>query len=139
MDKTPKFALSDAAGEPLGFSLVEVILAAGLVSFLLVGTAELLVQSVSVQRKADEWIRVTGLLSSEVDKLRTLPFDAAELSAGVHEAEVEFPTGGEPAALRWRVEDDGPASKKVDFSLTRNGRPGRSLEADLILSRDLGF
>jgi len=129
----------DSGPPPQGFSLIEVILASGLVSFLLVGTAELLIQSLTVQRTTDDSIRVAGLLSAEAEKLRTMPFAADELSPGDHEVELSLPGGDDPVTLRWMVEDEGTAMKKVSFSLSRNGRPGRPLEAVLRLSEDLGF
>jgi type II secretory pathway pseudopilin PulG len=152
MEKTPSpVLLADKNGlswlfgpppserEAQGFSLVEVLVAAGLISFLLVGTAELLVQSIGVQRRTDQSLRITGMLAAEAEKLRALPFEAADLAAGGHEVEIELPPGGEPVTLQWSVEDQGTTLKKVNFSLTRNGRPNPPLEAVLLLSKDLGF
>lgn len=122
-----------------GFSLVEVLFAAGLISFLLVGTAEILIQSARVQRKTDRTLRLTGLLAAEAERIRAFPFDDGELAAGIHEVEIEFQAGDEPARLEWTVEDQGTNLKKVNFRLSRNGQDGPSLEAVLLLSRDLGF
>jgi prepilin-type N-terminal cleavage/methylation domain-containing protein len=128
-----------AAGSDAGFSLVEVLVAAGLISFLLVGTAELLVQSIGVQRKTDRTLRITGLIAAESERIKSLPFEAGELAAGGHEIEIELRPGEEPVALAWTVEDQGPNLKKVTFKLSRNGRAGPPLEAVLLLSKDLGF
>jgi len=136
---SPPGLIPDPGPPPQGFSLIEVILASGLVSFLLVGTAELLIQSLTVQRTTDDSIRVAGLLSAEAEKLRTMPAAAEELTAGEHEVELSLPGGGDPVTLRWIVEDEGTSVKKINFSLNRNGRPGRPLEAVLLLSEDLGF
>jgi prepilin-type N-terminal cleavage/methylation domain-containing protein len=121
-----------------GFSLVEVLVAAGLVSFLLVGTAEILVQSIGLQRKTDRTLRIAGLLASEAERAKSLPFEADDLAAGRHEIEVELQPG-EPIRVEWEVGAEGTNLKRVNFTLSRNGGPERPLEAVLLISKDLGF
>jgi Tfp pilus assembly protein PilV len=128
-----------AAGSESGFSLVEVLLAAGLISFLLVGTAELLIQSIRVQRKSDRALRIAGVMAAEAERVKTLPFDAGELASGNHEIEIALQPGDELVTVAWTVEDEGTSLKKVNFKLSRDGNSVRPLEAVLLISRDLGF
>lgn len=128
-----------AAGSESGFSLVEVLLAAGLISFLLVGTAELLIQSIQVQRKSDQALRIAGVMAAQSERVKTLPFDAGELASGNHEIEIALQPGDELVTLAWTVEDEGTSLKKVNFKLSRAGNAARPLEAVLLISRDLGF
>ena len=120
-----------------GFSLIEVLFAAGLISFLLAGTAELLLTSIEVDRKADRTVSLAGLLSSQLDDFKSKPFDAPELAAGSGEITLR-PDPDRPGILvAWTVAEVTENLKKVNFTLTREGRADRPLEAVLLITREL--
>jgi type II secretory pathway pseudopilin PulG len=120
-----------------GFSLLEVLLAAGLISFLLVGTAEMLVEAIRATRGADQTVSVSGILASQADTLRALPFDSPDLAAGPHEIVIRTVPGAVPIQVAWTVEEETDGLKRVAFRLNREGRPDRSMEAVLLICRDL--
>jgi type II secretory pathway pseudopilin PulG len=120
-----------------GFSLIEVLFAAGLISFLLAGTAELLLTSIEVDRKSDRTVSLAGLLSSELDEFKAKPFDAPELVPGSGEIVLRAEPDAAPVTVAWTVAEISETLKKVKFTLTREGRAARPLEAVLLITREL--
>jgi len=122
-----------------GFSLVEVMLAAGLISFMLAGTAELLMKSIEITRKSDRTVSLSGLLASELDDFKAKPFDAPELAAGSNQIILRSNPDRTPVRIDWTVEDVSENLKKVNFKLSREERPERVLEAVLLITRELAL
>jgi prepilin-type N-terminal cleavage/methylation domain-containing protein len=120
-----------------GFSLIEVLFAAGLISFLLAGTAELLLSSIEVDRKSDRTVSLAGLLSSEIDEFKAKPFDAPELAPGSGEIVLRADPVSAPVTVEWTIVEISSTLKKVKFTLTREGRNDRPLEAVLLITREL--
>jgi type II secretory pathway pseudopilin PulG len=120
-----------------GFSLIEVLFAAGLISFLLAGTAELLLTSIEIDRKSDRTVSLAGLLSSELDDFKSKPFDAPELTPGSGEITLRPDSDGPGVLIAWTVEEVSKNLKKVNFTLTREVPSGRPLEAVLLITREL--
>jgi len=123
--------------EEKGFSLIEVLFAAGLISFLLAGTAELLLTSIEVDRKAGRKVNLTGLLSSELDEFKAKPFDSPDLAPGGGEIVLRPETDGPGVIVAWTVEAVSANLKKVSFTLTREGRTDKPLEAVLLITPEL--
>ena len=67
---------------PRGFTLIEVLLAMALVSFILFGTAELLVRAQQLSRDADARIWMTDILAATFEGLKSRPFDGPDLEPG---------------------------------------------------------
>jgi len=122
-----------------GFSLIEVLLAAGLISFLLAGTAELMIRSIEVTRRSDRTVRLAGRMVSELEELKSRPFEAADLAAGRNEIRLRTDPDGTPVRVEWTVEDVTENLKKVNFKLSREERPDRILEAVLLITRELAL
>jgi len=120
-----------------GFSLIEVLFAAGLISFLLAGTAELLLTSIEIDRVSDRAVRLSGVLASELDVFKALPFEATELLPGPGEIVLQPDPDGPAIRVAWSVAAVSENLKKVSFSLTREGASGRPLEAVLLITREL--
>jgi len=120
-----------------GFSLVEVLFAAGLISFLLAGTAEMLLTSIEIDRKADRTVSLSGILSSELDDFKSRPFNDPGLGPGTGEITIRPDPEGPGILVSWTVEAVTENLKRVSFSLTREGRTGPPLEAVLMITREL--
>lgn len=135
--ETPPPGRIGQAGPDRGFSLIEVLFAAGLISFLLAGTAELLLTSIAVDRKSDRTVSLAGLLSSEIDEFAAKPFDAPDLAPGSGEIVVRADPVAAPVTVAWTVAEISPTLKKVKFTLTREGGNSRPLEAVLLITREL--
>jgi len=120
-----------------GFSLIEVLFAAGLISFLLAGTAELLLTSIQIDRNAERAVSLAGVLSSQIEEFKARPFSAPELEPGAGEIVLRPDSEGPAVLVAWSVTDVFENLKKVSFNLTREGAAGRPSEAILLITRDL--
>jgi len=88
-----------------GFSLIEVLEAMALVSFLLAGMGELLLHSLQAKRKTDTRFELTALLSAKLESLKTLPYDSAELQAGSHRLDIAPEPRLGTVREEWRIEN----------------------------------
>ncbi len=120
-----------------GFSLIEVLFAAGLISFLLAGTAELLLTSIEIDRGSDRTVGLAGILSSEIDAFKAKPFSDPALAPGGGEIVLHPDSDGPAVTVAWTVAAVSENLKKVSFTLTREGRAGQPLEAVLLITREL--
>jgi len=88
-----------------GFSLIEVLEAMALVSFLLAGMGELLLHSLQAKRKTDTRFELTALLSAKLESLKTLPYDSAELQAGSDRLDIAPEPRLGTVREEWRIEN----------------------------------
>ena len=121
-----------------GFSFIEVLLAMALISFLLAGTAELVIRSISLHKKADINLRMAGLVSSKLESLKSLPYESPELQASSYEEAVEgrFP---EVYLQEWTIEDIAPNMKRIELAIYPENHPEKTLRINAFLSKELGF
>ena len=122
-----------------GFSLLEVLMAMALVSFLLAGTGELVLRSIQSKTKADGRLRMTALLSSRLEIMKTLPFESADLEAGSYSGEMAGEAQEAAARAEWHIENISPNVKKIEFRIFIENEQNRAVQAVLLISRHLGF
>ncbi len=108
-----------------------------MISFLLAGTAELLLTSIQIDRNAERAVSLAGVLSSQIEEFKARPFSAPELEPGAGEIVLRPDSGGPAVLVAWSVTGVSENLKKVNFNLTREGAAGRPLEAVLLITRDL--
>ena len=122
-----------------GFSLIEVLAAMALCLFLVMGAAELIVFSLAAKLKGDRTSAAAHTLAARLETLKTLPFDAADLAAGDHDALVRDGPSRTSFLEEWTVEGAGPATKRVKITVTPAGHPEAAASLVLYISKDLGF
>ena len=122
-----------------GFSLVEVLLSLFLVSFFIMGTAQLIIQALVVRKKAEKNLRISELLTSKLEQLNALPFERKELEEGsASEAVVEG--GREEKFWRiWRIDDLTSGMKRVEIEIFSENHPQQRTYLVFFLSQELGF
>jgi prepilin-type N-terminal cleavage/methylation domain-containing protein len=121
-----------------GFTLIEVLLAMAIVSFVLFGTAELLVRAQQLSREADARIGMTDLLVATLEGLKSRSFDGPDLDAGDVRASLE-PAGQKTVILERRIEAVSADLKRIELVLYAEDARQRGLRAVLYVSRFLGF
>ncbi|MGH9399087.1 MAG: type IV pilus modification PilV family protein [Thermoanaerobaculia bacterium] len=67
-----------------GLTLVEMLLALALLGFILLGIVPLFLGSVKLNYSANEYTSIHNLSRDRLEQLMNLPFNDAQLSAGVH-------------------------------------------------------
>jgi len=89
-----------------GFTLVEMMIALTLFGVGLMALAQALPNGLSVRDKARRLSVATNLAQEELERLRSIPFDHADLAGGAH-ADASNPVDG--AYFRnWTVQDGNP-------------------------------
>ncbi len=122
-----------------GFTLIEVLVALSLVTFLIAGTGELISLSLLAKRKAEAHAGVIHHLTDKLESLRSLPFEDPELKAGQYEEEVAT-QGADPAFLvEWNIEDLSGGMKRIGIVVSSRGRTPATAKAVLLVSEKLGF
>jgi prepilin-type N-terminal cleavage/methylation domain-containing protein len=122
-----------------GFSLIELLISSSLLLFLLVGTAELLGLSLAAKKNGEFLFRAARVASSQLEHLKSVPYDSAELEAGRHEQDTDDPAFPERCRVVWRVDDLDENLKKVVLESYSPNKPGRRAEFCLLLCRELEF
>jgi prepilin-type N-terminal cleavage/methylation domain-containing protein len=125
-------------GKRRGFSFIEVLLAMALISFLLSGTAELVIRSISLKKKAEVNLQMVALVSSKLECLKSLPYESGELQAASYNEILEgrFP---EVYLREWMIEDISSNMKRIELIVYPENHPEKTLRISLFLSRELGF
>lgn len=121
-----------------GFSFIEVLLAMALISFLLAGTAELVIRSISLRKKAEVNLELAALASSKLEFLKSLPYESSELQATSYNEILEgrFP---EVYLREWIIEDISSNLKRIGLTVYPENHPEKTLRISLYLSKELGF
>jgi prepilin-type N-terminal cleavage/methylation domain-containing protein len=123
---------------PRGFTLIEVLLAMALVSFILLGTAELLVRAQQLSREADARIWMTDILAATFEGLKSRPFDGPDLDPGDVRTSLDR-AGQKRIVLERRVEAVSADMKRIELVLYADEAQQRGIRAVLYVSRFLGF
>jgi prepilin-type N-terminal cleavage/methylation domain-containing protein len=121
-----------------GFTLIEVLVGLGLVSIVLVGTAEILIRSIQERRASEDRIRLTEAVCARLERIKGLGAESEELRPGHHEAGTE-PLDGRPISMSWDVEETGPGLRRIVCSAAPAGDARRGVRAAVLVSSHIGF
>ncbi|MGB9862844.1 MAG: type IV pilus modification PilV family protein [Candidatus Saccharicenans sp.] len=123
-----------------GFSLVEVLIGASLLVFVIVGLCQTLCLTLVLKQKAD-WHRVSSeILSLKIEKLKGLNPEDEELKAGHHAETTTEPASGRDVLLEWEITEESPGLKKICLQVSQPGlSSARPSKATFYYSHRLGF
>jgi len=102
-----------------GFTLVEVLVATGLVGIVALAIAPLMLMAVQTSAVAQEATELTAAGAEQMEILRALPFADAQLVAGgsIVSSDAGYsidPAGGDANRyIRWQITDDNPSRKLI--------------------------
>jgi prepilin-type N-terminal cleavage/methylation domain-containing protein len=105
--------------ENSGFTLIEVLVATGLVGLVALAIAPLMLMAVQTSAVAQEATELTALGAERMEILRALPFTDAQLAAGgsVSTSQPGYsidPVNGDANRyVRWQISDDNPSRKMI--------------------------
>lgn len=122
-----------------GFTLVEFIISFALVTFLIVGTAQLVLYSLLIKRRADCNFLSAELTSSKLEYFKSLPYESEKLKECFQDESIS--KEGLPGIFRreWRIQDLSPNMKRVEIESYSKNLPQKKTRLVLFLSRELGF
>lgn len=103
-------------GSNRGFTLVEMMIALVLFGVGMMALAQVLPRGLSVRDKARRMSVASSMAQEEVERLRNLPFNHADLAGGIH----LDPNNPVDNAYRrqWTVQDDTPVEDMKRVSVT---------------------
>lgn len=127
------------SGYRRGFSLIEVMVSLGLVSFLILGTAHMLTTAIQIRMRCDRMSRSSEAAAAFLSRLKALPFESPSLEESSGEKHFQNPKDSVPYVLRWTVTDISERMKQVDVTCFAQDLPQKKAHLILYISRDLGF
>lgn len=122
-----------------GFSLIEVLITMALVSVIVVGAAEMLIQSVRIQRKADANLDMTGLASARLAEIRG---EIRGAVAGSSDPGGTFTASGRRNTTyigTWRTESTDGILDRLVFEIRPELHSEALLSFRILICRELGF
>jgi len=122
-----------------GFTLIETLIGLAVAAFLITGTAELMLRSACLEKKADILTAAAGLARDRMTLLRAQPFDGPELEEGSHEEIVTDTATGRLFRVTWNVELQTESMKAVLLSASPGRSSERGVKVRLLIARPLGF
>ena len=125
-------------GNRRGFGFLEVLLAMALISFLLAGTAELVIRSISLKKKAEVNLQLTALVLSKLESLKSQPYYSDALQAASYSETLGGPFPG-VYLEEWTIEDVSLNMKRIGLMIYPENHPEKTLRISLFLSKELGF
>lgn len=122
-----------------GFSLIEVLLSFVLVVFLIMSTAQLIIHSFFVKKKAEDNLKIAELVSSKLEYLKSCPFESDELEKDSRCETLEGKSPQETFLREWEIEDVSLKMKRVEIEVFSKNKPQKKAQLVLFLSQGLGF
>jgi len=104
-----------------GFTLLEVLVATGLVGLVALAVAPLMLMAVQTSAVAQEGTELISQGSEQMEILRQLPFDDSELAAGGSTASstegysLDPLNGDDNRYIRWRIVDESASRKHIEL------------------------
>jgi prepilin-type N-terminal cleavage/methylation domain-containing protein len=111
----------EQAAHSEGFTLIEVLVATGLVGLVALAVAPLMLMAVQTSAVAQEGTELISKGSEQMEILRQLPFDDAELAAGgsIDSSDEGYsldPLDGDANRyIRWRIIDESASRKHIEL------------------------
>jgi len=122
-----------------GFGLIEVLVSAALLLFLIAGTAQLLMLSLAAKSSADFAFAAARRATAMLEHDKTLLFDDPELQPGTTSPAVDDTVFPARLAATRRVEAVNAAMKRITVVVSNKFSPRKKQTYCLTLCRELGF
>lgn len=121
-----------------GFSLIDLLVAMTITSFLIMGIAQLMCHAILVKRKTDCSVRAAELACQKIEHLRTtvLSSEAVETSQA---EEFEDERVNFRFLREWIIQDASAAEKIIELDCYAINYPQKRTRLALTLSAELGF
>jgi type II secretory pathway pseudopilin PulG len=110
-------ALTVAARER-GLSLIEVLIAAGILLIVALGIVPLYLKAMSNNSAGNDYSQVANFAKSELERLKDLPLDAPDLTVPDGSTEREFVTFYSPSLQKWVELADVPVGETPTYTST---------------------
>lgn len=122
-----------------GFSFIECLVSFSIVTFLILGTSQLLLHSLIVQKRSNFNAASAQLTISKLEYFKSLPFDSSELSEGSQTKNIKEKNSRAIFQMKWKIQDISQSLKKIEFECFSETCPEKKTHLVLFISKKLGF
>jgi prepilin-type N-terminal cleavage/methylation domain-containing protein len=122
-----------------GYSLIEVLITMALVSMIVVGASEMLIQAVRIQRKADANLDMTGIASTRLEEIRG---KSRGMFGGASNPGEAFTASGRRNTTyigTWRTESTDGILDRLVFEIRPELKPEAMISLRILICRELSF
>jgi hypothetical protein len=103
------------------------------------GTAQLIIHSFLVKKKAENNFKMAELASSKLEYLKSRPYESDELRQSFGSESLEGESPQENFLREWKIEDISPKRKRIEIEVFSKNTPQKKIQLVLFLSQGLGF
>ena len=122
-----------------GFGLIEVLVSAALLLFMIAGTAQLFMASLGAKASGDFAFAAARQAAALLERDKALAFDSPELAPGLARPPVEDRAFPGRLDATHEVEAAGDGRKKITVVISNRHSPWKRQAYCLMLCRELGF
>jgi len=122
-----------------GFTLVELLIAFALITFLISGTAQLTMHSLLAKRRADYNLRCAELAASKLEYFKSLAYEGDELKEGVQTEIIKEEGTQQTFLMEWKIQNTSLNMKRIEMEIYFKNYPQKKTQIILLLSKELGF
>ena len=122
-----------------GFTLVELLIAFALITFLISGTAQLTMHSLLAKRRADYNLRSAELAASKLEYFKSLAYEGDELKEGVQTEIIKEEGTQQTFLMEWKIQNTSLNMKRIEMEIYFKNYPQKKTQIILLLSKELGF
>ena len=122
-----------------GFTLIEFLVSLFVITFLLLGTAQIIVFSLKADRRSSIKIWATELALAKIEELKTIPFDNPQMNNGKYSDTVEVNHAKEVYQRKWTVSDLSGIGKKIEVECRAFNEDTILIKFVFFISEELGF
>lgn len=123
----------------LGFSLLEVLIGFVIIFSLILGTAQLLSESLLSKKNSELRFVLSEMASSKLEFLKACGFSDPELQDGHYNEQIENEHSGEFFFCFWKIVTLSSNLKSVEVECFSENRPEKKIRMMLYISKNLDF
>ena len=135
----PNHRIQQTKDSKKGFGFIECLVSFSIVTFLILGTSQLLLQSLIVQKRSNCSTAGAQLTISKLEYFKSLPFYSFELSEGSQAENIKEKNSQAIFQMKWRIQDISQSLKKIEFECFSEACSEKKIHLVLFISRELGF
>jgi len=122
-----------------GFSLLEFLISLSILTILITATAQLIIHSFFVKRRAEINLKIAELGSFKLEYFKSLPYESDELKEGHHIESIKEEGSQESFRRGWKIQDISSSLKRVEIEIFSESNIQKKARLVLYLSRELDF
>lgn len=122
-----------------GFSLIEFLVCLSLFTFIIMSTAQLIIYSFLVKRRAEINLHIAELASFKLEYFKSLPYESSELQESLGIDSLKRDDLQESFEREWKIRDISSSLKMIEMKIFSKSSPQKKARFALLLSRELGF